>query len=179
MAAIDEVRALLSAKSAQTRARLLAVVRELSAEQLAWRPAPKAHSIGFTFWHIARADDNVFADLTGAAALEWQRGGYAARWGHPERGAGTGWEDERAASLPMPPKDELVGYARTVFESLDAAIAPLDPDAMVRPVARSRFMGTDTTVGEIVLVCMTHENRHLGELEYIKGLLGLRGTATV
>jgi len=40
-------------------------------------------------------------------------------------------------------------------------------------------MGGRTTYGETLLVSVTHDNRHLGEMEYIKGLLGLRGTATV
>jgi uncharacterized damage-inducible protein DinB len=167
---------LIRAKSRQARARILAVVADLTDEQLAWRPSPRAHSIGFTLWHTARADDNVQADLTGAA-LEWDAGEYAKRWGHPERGVGTGWDDERAASLPLPPKQELFDYVKRVFDRVDAAVDAVD-DASVERAVRSRFMGAESTMGEIVVVCMSHDNRHLGEMEYIKGLLGLRGTAT-
>ena len=167
---------LVHAKSKQARARILAVVAELSDEQLAWRPAARAHSIGFTIWHTARADDNVQADLTGSD-LEWVTGAYAKRWEHPERGVGTGWDDERAAALPLPPKNELLAYVRRVFERVDAALGTID-DAAFSRVIESRFMEGDSTLGEVVMACMSHDNRHLGEIEYIKGLLGLRGTAT-
>lgn len=168
--------ALLRAKSRQARARIVAVVADLTDEQLAWRPSPRAHSIGFTLWHTARADDNVQSDLTGAT-LEWDAGKYAARWGHPERGVGTGWDDERAASLPLPPRADLLEYAKRVFDRVDAAVESLDEASFDRAV-RSRFMGGDSTAGEIVVVCMSHDNRHLGEMEYIKGLQGMKGSAT-
>lgn len=173
---MDAALRLLREKSVQARARILVVTGDLTDDQLSWRPAARAHSIGFTMWHTARADDNVQADLTGRP-LEWDAGGYAARWGHPERGVGTGWDDERAAALALPPRDELLGYVRLVFAALDGAVAGLDETWFTRPL-RSRFMGGDSTYGEVVVVCMSHDNRHLGEMEYIKGLLGLRGSAT-
>lgn len=168
---------LVRAKSSQARARILAIVSDLTDDQLAWRPTQRAHSIGFTLWHTARANDNVQADLTGHP-LEWDAGGYAARWGHPERGTGTGWDDERAAALALPRCEELFLYVRRVFDAADAATGALDDPALSRTV-RSRFMGADSSIAEIVGSAIGHDNRHLGEIEYIKGLLGLRGTATV
>jgi uncharacterized damage-inducible protein DinB len=174
---MSEALDLVRAKSRQTRSRILVVVSDLSDEQLQWRPAPRAHSTGFTLWHTARADDNVQADLTGEG-LEWESGGYAARWHHPDRGVGTGWDDEKAAALPLPPKSDLLAYVRRVFERVDAALDGVDAAAFARPL-RSRFMNGESTYGEVVLSCISHDNRHLGEMEYIKGLLGLKGTATV
>jgi uncharacterized damage-inducible protein DinB len=171
------VLAVLRAKSHQPRERLLKVVDDLGDAQLAWRPSPAAHSIGFTLWHTARSDDNVLVDLRGGE-LEWLRGGYPARFGHPARGVGTGWDDERAAALPLPPKADLVAYVRAVFAALDAAVDAID-DERLETTVQSRFMGAESTIGEVVFVCMSHENRHLGEIEYIKGLQGMRGTATV
>jgi hypothetical protein len=169
---------LIRARERLVHERLLAVVEDLSDEQIAWRPAPKAHSIGFALWHCARADDNVQADLTGHAPI-WELDAYAGRWGHPESGVGTGWDDERAASLPLPAKSELAAYARRVFEAIDGAAAAMDERRLVERV-RSRFaQGHDAMLGDVLIRSLDHDNRHLGEMEYIKGLLGLRGTATV
>ena len=167
---------LLKAKARQARERILTIVGDLTDEQLVWRARPGAHSIGFTLWHVARADDNVQADLTGEE-LEWVRGGYAKRWSHPERGVGTGWDDEKAATLPMPTKDELLEYARRVFAATDAGVDAVTAASWSHTV-RSRFLDGDSTLGEVILVCMSHDNRHLGEMEYIKGLQGMRGSAT-
>lgn len=174
-AALDLVRA----KSRQTRERIFVVVGDLADDQLSWRPSPRAHSIGFALWHTARSDDNVQLDLNGRA-LEWETGGYAARWRHPERGAGTGWDDERAAALPLPPRDELYEYVRRVFAAVDAAMEVIDEHRLDQMLPeKSRFLGRETTYGEVMLLCISHDNRHLGEMEYIKGLLGLKGSATV
>jgi DinB family protein len=170
--ALNEIRA----KARQAHERLLKIVDDLTDEQLAWRPAPKAHSIGFTFWHTARADDNVQADLNAADTI-WDTDGYAAKWGHPAKGIGMGWDDEAAAALPLPPKAELVGYARRVFDACDAG-SGLDT-ARFTEKRDSRFLSRETTLGDIVFTGITHDSRHLGEIEYIKGLLGLRGSVTV
>jgi len=162
-------------RSRQTHERVLKMVSDLSDEQLRWRPSPRAHSMGWTLWHIARADDNVVFDQTGTSL--WRSRGHAARWGHPEEGAGTGWDDEAAASLPLPPKDELVAFAREIFAAADAARDALDERRFGDEI-ESRFMSARTTRGEVLMTELVHDNRHLGELEYIKGLLGLRGTAT-
>ena len=42
----------------------------------------------------------------------------------------------------------------------------------------STFFGYDAILGETLLGSITHGNRHLGEMEYIKGLQGMRGSAT-
>jgi uncharacterized damage-inducible protein DinB len=168
---------MLRAKSRQPRERLLKVVEDLDDAQLAWRPSPTAHSIGFTLWHTARSDDNVVVDLRGGD-LVWLSGGYPARFSHPEKGVGTGWDDERAAALPLPPKAALLEYVRAVFASVDAGMDALDDERLGTPF-RSRFMAGESTLAEVVFACMSHENRHLGEIEYLKGLQGMRGTATI
>lgn len=163
-------------RSRQARGRILKVVDELTDEQLAWRPSPRAHSIGFTFWHASRSGDNMQADLNGTDMI-WDRDAYAAKWGHPPKGSGMGWDDEAAAALALPPKADLLDYARRVFEACDAAVDRIDGPGFVvsRP---SPFMSREATIGDIVFTGITHDTRHLGEMEYIKGLLGLRGSVT-
>jgi hypothetical protein len=163
-------------RGGQAHERVLKVVGDLTDEQLRYRPAPKAHSIGFILWHVARADDNVAFDLTGRSV--WEGGRYADRWGHPAKGIGTGWDDEKAASLALPPRDELLGFVREVFAAVDAARGTIDESRFAAGL-ESRFMSRRTTVADVIMSELSHDNRHLGELEYLKGLLGLRGTATV
>jgi len=154
----------------------MVVVGDLTDEQLAWRPTPVAHSIAFTLWHMARTEDNFQNDVNQRGTV-WGTGGFAARWGYPEKGVGTGWDDERAASLTMPGKDRLLEYVRAVFAACDEAADTLD-DTLLSETRHSGFLGSDAIVGEVLLGSITHGNRCLGEMEYIKGLQGLHGTAT-
>lgn len=173
----DQVLADVIARSRQAHERLLKVVDDLDDEQLNWRPAPKAHSIGYIFWHTARADDNMQADLAGGDTL-WDRDRYFERWGHPEKGVGMGWDDEAAASLPIPKKADLLEYVHRVFAACDAAADAIGTSRF-NESHPSRFMSREATYGDVILTGITHDNRHLGEMEYVKGLQGLRGSVTV
>jgi hypothetical protein len=166
----------LRVRGRQTRERALIVVADLSDEQLSWRPTPTAHSIAFTLWHTARAEDNFQNDVNRRGTI-WSRSNFAAEWGYPEKGVGTGWDDERAASLGMPGKAQLLEYVKAVFDACDEAADALD-EMLLNEVRPSGFLGKEEILGEVLLGSITHANRHLGEMEYIKGLLGLRGTST-
>ncbi|HLZ47322.1 MAG TPA: DinB family protein [Candidatus Limnocylindria bacterium] len=151
----------------------LKLVADLNDEQLAWRPTPTAHSIGWTLWHVARGDDNFQRDLTGRSI--WKDGGYGARWGHPDRM--NKMEDSAAAAMPLPAKDDLLGYVRAVFAATDAAVATID-EARFGEEIESGFMSGRVAVGASLIAQVGHDARHLGEMEYIKGLIGLPGTVT-
>ncbi|MDQ2915117.1 MAG: DinB family protein [Chloroflexota bacterium] len=168
-------------RSKMTRELVLKVIDGLSDDQLAWRPAPRAHSMGWTLWHIARCADKFAAQAGGAAEL-WVKDGLAARWGLAEvllgsNGVGTGVDDETAATLRPPSKDMLVDYARRSFAALDAVVDRFDADAVAREQTTFYF-DEPASIGRAFVTSIAHENRHLGELEYVKGLLGFSGTAT-
>src|SRR5712691_1907173 len=168
-------------RSKMTREMVLKVVDGLSDDQLAWRPAPRAHSMGWTLWHIARCADKFAAEVGGTAEI-WARDGLAAKWGLAaillgSNGVGTGVDDEAAAALRPPSKDLLVDYARRSFAALDAVVDRFDADAVAREQTTFYF-DEPAAIGRALITSIAHDNRHLGELEYVKGLLGFRGTAT-
>jgi len=168
-------------RSKMTRELVLKVVDGLSEEQLAWRPAPRAHSMAWTLWHVARCADK-FAAQVGNTKEIWAREGLAAKWGLAEivfgsNGLGTGVDDEIAATLRPPSNDPLVDYARRSFVALDAVVDGFDAEAVAREQTTFYF-DEPAAIGRAFVTSIAHENRHLGELEYVKGLLGLRGTAT-
>ena len=169
--------AAVTASAVRQREWALGLVDGLTDEQLAWRPSPTAHSIGWTLWHIARADDNAQRDITAAAATIWKEGGYRERWGFSTDQM-TRMEDAAAAAMPMPRKDELLSYVRAAFAAMDASVSAVT-DEQFNDEVESRFYGRRAAVGEICVGVLGHDGRHLGEMEYIKGLLGLRGTVTV
>jgi hypothetical protein len=166
----------LRIRGRQTRERALVVVAGLDDTQLSWRPTPKAHSIAYTLWHLARTEDNFQNDVNGGGTV-WANGGFAVKWGHPEKGVGVGWEDERAAALPMPGKANLLEYVRAVFAAADRAADSLD-ETKLNETRHSSFLDGDAILGEVLLGSVTHGNRCLGEMEYIKGLQGMKGSAT-
>jgi uncharacterized damage-inducible protein DinB len=163
----------------------LALAESVTAEQLAWRPTPKAHSIAWTLWHIARSADRMSVELAapGANRTEvWVGDGLAKRWRlGPEvigsNSVGTDVSDDVAATIAPPARDDLLGYARRAFAAVESSVAALT-DADLGREYESAVLERHETVGNTLLICLTHTNRHLGELEYLKGLQGMKGTVT-
>jgi uncharacterized damage-inducible protein DinB len=163
---------------------ILKVVDGLTDEQLAWQPSRRAHSLAWTLWHIARCADKFASEAApnGRRAEIWETEGLARRWGleaalHGANGVGTGIDDALVASLRPPDRESLFSYARRAFAAVDDLVDRLDDAALAREHVSFFTEGT-ATVGRALFTSITHDNRHLGELEYIKGLLGLRGSAT-
>jgi len=90
---------------------------------------------------------------------------------------GMGMDDDVSAALPLPPKDELLDYARRTFEAANRAVDAADEDQLRESCID--LYGRPTSVGAAVLGHLAHVNRHLGMIEALRGLRGMRGSATV
>src|SRR5687768_10382513 len=118
---------------------VLDLADDLSDEQLNWKPEGYSTSIGFHLWHLARESDYLKAAILhhtpqlvpefGDGKEIWEKEGLAQKWGFPEelhKTVGTGLTDEAAATLPIPAKDELLGYLRTSYQAIEDFVQLLD-----------------------------------------------------
>jgi hypothetical protein len=170
---------------------VLNLADSLTDEQLNWKPEGYSTSIGFHLWHLARESDYLKAAiLQHFPGLElgledegeiWSREDLAKKWGFPVEAhetVGTGLSDEVAASLPIPKKDELLGYLRNSYNAIEEFVEQLDTkyadfdnldEDLRKKVERIRLN---------LLVFLTHDCRHLGMMECLKGLQTGFGSAT-
>ena len=172
----------------------LEMVRELSEKQFRWRPSPGPQSIGWNLWHIGRWDD-YFAEVLvahtpslvhlGPARQIWKSQEFARRWGldSAELGleeGGTTLTDQVAAAMTLPPRDDVVSYAAQAFDHLDSVLPDLDDSLLERilPTVATEAFPTDHNYGDEVVIFVTHAYEHLGTMEALKGMLGLRGSVT-
>ena len=172
--------ALLAWSLRQVHERLVELVADLTDDQLSWSPQPGAHSLKFAIWHIARCDDNYLRTHIQGRPEIWKQEGWFRRWSLDAESTGMLLSDEEAGSLPLPPKEEILAYARRVWGEVEAYVSDLDLAELARPVAHvERTSGM--TVGRVLMShVFGHDNRHMGEMEYIKGLgLGVRGSITL
>ncbi|HET9909362.1 MAG TPA: DinB family protein [Anaerolineales bacterium] len=170
---------------------VLNLAESLTDEQLTWKPEGYSTSIGFHLWHLARESDYLKAailEFFPGLELEvensgeiWSRNGLARKWEFPieaHETVGTGLSDEVAASLPIPPKDELLDYLRNSYNAIEEFVEQLDTkyadfehldEELRKKVERIRLN---------LLVFLTHDCRHLGMMECLKGLQTGFGSAT-
>ena len=170
---------------------VLDLAGEMTDEQLNWKPQGYSTSVGFHLLHLARESDYLkaailhhypdFAPEFGEGKEIWERESLAQKWGFPEglhQTVGTGLSDEVAAALPVPKKDELLGYLRDSYEAIEAFVEQLDtrfPDfEEIDEEQRKKI----EMIRLNLLVFLSHDCRHLGMMECLKGLQTGFGSAT-
>jgi hypothetical protein len=172
----------------------LAMVEELTEDQFRWRASRGPQSIGWNLWHIARWDDYLAEVLVqqtpslghlGAAQQVWKAHNIAARWGLDstdlglEEG-GTSLTDLQAAAMTFPSKRAVVEYAEQAFDHLDAILPELDDSLIpqVLPTVTTEAFPMHDPYGVTVVEMFRDACEHLGTMQALKGMLGLRGSVT-
>ena len=163
----------------------------LTDEQLKWKPAGYSTSIGFHLWHLARESDYLKAAILHyypglGLGLDdkgevWTSENLAQKWGFPAQAqetVGTGLSDEVAANLPIPPKDELMAYLKNSYTAIEQFIELLDTHYPSFENIDEELQKKIVKIRLNLLVFLTHDCRHLGMMECLKGLQTGFGSAT-
>ena len=170
---------------------VLNLADDLNNEQLNWKPEGYSTSIGFHLWHLARESDYLKAAILhhnpqfvpefGDGKEIWEKESLAQKWSFPEglhETVGTGLSDEAAANLPIPKKDELLGYLRNSYEAIEQFIESLDTKYPDFENVEEELRKKIEMVRLNLLVFLSHDCRHLGMMECLKGLQTGFGSAT-
>lgn len=154
-------------------------VEPLGAEELSWRPDPRANSIGVTVWHVARWFDLLaHRILRGLDASDeiWHRERWAERTGYDQRGVGlrgwgaiTGYTVEEVARIPQLSADQLVAYLDASADALAAAVAEIGSDGLSN---LPRGYSGSRSVYDWVKLVLEGALGHLGEIRSLKALHG-------
>ena len=156
--------------------RLREVTDELTIEQLRWRPQlaqAEGNSAGFLLWHVGRVEDNFIQRFILRGEEVWSRAGWQARFAYETRGIGTGFSAEEAGGVPIPSAEILWSYLDEVRAGTLAYLAGLDWSTIEQKPRAERF--PEWSVQTILRQLIAHPNQHLGQIDLIRGLLGLGG----
>jgi hypothetical protein len=166
-------------------------LRDVTDDTLLKRPGQHAPSIGFHLWHIARWADRFQAWFPGSAdslarlGLNeeiWMRDNLAGAWGLTaslgRQDTGWGLDDVASASLPLPSKDQLLAYTTDAFDAAIAVLSRLHDGELLDPTRNIYETDEDWIVLDHFHWYRGHGARHLGMIEALKGILGMRGTVT-
>ncbi len=146
---------------------LMNVMSDVTDEQAAWVPPGTANTIGATYAHVIRWQDNYLATISGQQNI-WESG----RWAEKLGMEGTTRMNREADEVPK----SLAAYreyAEAVFEATDSYLGALKAADLDREVQGYRG---PIAVGELIPRSMlAHISRHLGEIAALKGVQGMKG----
>jgi hypothetical protein len=150
-------------------------VKDLTDEQLHFRPLGKGNSIAFALWHTVRTEDLVVNFLLQKKPPVWNAEGWDKKFGMDPKAQGTGMTDEQAASIKIASLGEFLKYMENVFRASEAYL-DIVKEADLEPVQEYQFLGKRNGYQVIGGVVFGHGSEHLGEIRYVKGLQGLKGS---
>jgi hypothetical protein len=151
------------------------VVKELTDEQLHFRPLGKGNSIAFMLWHTVRTEDMVVNFLLQKKPPVWNAEGWDKKFGMDPKAQGTSMTDEQAAAIRIASLGEFLKYMENVFRASEAYL-DIVKEADLEPVQEYQFLGKRSGYQVIGGVVLQHGSGHLGEIWYVKGLQGLKGS---
>ena len=142
----------------------------LTPEELSWRPADWANSIGFSLWHLTRAED-VWLNKWGQGVPQvLEAGGWAGKWGIPEEDTGAGYDEAKLAAFPTPPLEELLIYYRGVRQRTLAYLKGLTPERLDDPLKVAHPRLEEYSIGRMFGHLVSEIAQHVGHMRYLRGL---------
>jgi hypothetical protein len=155
----------------------------LSDEQLHWQPENHSNQMMFAMWHAYRSEDEVIHGVLMRKRGVFRDGGWAKRLpvaepGDPPFGTGLNREQIRAVRLDL---DDLLEYADAISASIQAYADSLSEEEGAQEIPLPFFtpvypmLDSMSRAEVLAFFCIGHTAEHLGEVQYIKGLLGLTG----
>ena len=163
---------LLTDALGRVREQMPELVAGLNVEALAWRPDPEANSNAWLVWHLSRIDDDHVAGVAEREQV-WTSQGWVDRFGLPF--------DRHAHGYGMSPTDVgrvrveadlLAGYYDAVAATTRDYVATLEPDDLDRVVDEA--WDPPVTLGVRLVSVVNEVNAHLGQAQYVRGLLERR-----
>ena len=154
------------------------VTSDLDDAQVNSVPPGGKQNIAFSLWHFVRTEDNVINFVVQRKPTVWIEGGWPEKFGLDAKSQGTGFSDDDAMNFRLEGIADFRRYMSDVFAATQSFAQALSPDDAGRMVT-VKPLGEMTVLDCVSGMCMTHGYRHLGEIEFAKGLVAARGGATI
>jgi uncharacterized damage-inducible protein DinB len=147
------------------------VVDGLAAERLVERPGPRANTIGWLLWHLARVQDHHLSELMGSEQV-WLNGEWAGRFGLEPDPSNTGYghSPEEVGRVRPDSGAAIVEYLEAVQARTVPFLERLSDEDLDRIV--DRRWDPPVTMGVRLVSVADDSLQHVGQAAYVKGLLG-------
>jgi hypothetical protein len=143
----------------------------LTAEHLAARVGPGANPIGWLAWHLLRVQDDHVADVAGSDQV-WTAQGFARRFDLPvdDAAIGYGMSSEEVTAVRVEDPVLLVEYSAAVHARTAEFLGGVGDGDLDR-VVDTRW-DPPVTLGVRLVSVLGDDLQHLGQIGYVRGLLG-------
>ena len=150
-------------------------VEGMTAEQLNFRPREGGVSGFFSLWHYVRTEDNIVNFVVQRKPTVWLEGGYDEIFGLHRTGQGTGMTEEEANAVVIHDVAKWHEYQQRTWQATDAYLASMSPAEFDSRRVTIKPVGEMSLWDGLFGMCLSHGYRHVGEIEYVRGVQGIGG----
>ncbi len=150
-------------------------VEGMTAEQFNFRPQEGGVTAFFSLWHYVRTEDNIIQWVTQQKPTVWLEGAYDTHFGLPRTSQGTGMTEEQARAVVIQDVPSWLKYQSEVWASTDAYLSNMSPEEFDTRTVTIKPLGPMSLWDGIYGIGLSHGYRHVGEIEYVRGVQGLGG----
>lgn len=147
----------------------------MTAEQLNFRPAEGGVSGFFSLWHYVRTEDNIVQWVIQRQPTVWLANGFDETFGLPRTSQGTGMTADEANAVQVQDVPLWHDYQQKVWQATDEYLAGMSPEEFEDRRVTIKPVGEMSLWNGLYGMCLSHGYRHVGEIEYVRGVQGLGG----
>jgi hypothetical protein len=147
----------------------------MTAEQFNFRPIEGGVSAFFSLWHYVRTEDNIVNWVIQQRPTVWLDGSWNERFGLHRTSQGTLMTVDEANAVTIQDVPGWHEYQQRVWQVTDDYLAAMSPEEFESRRVTIKPVGEMSLWDGLFGMCLSHGYRHVGEIEYVRGVQGLGG----
>lgn len=146
-----------------------AVLDDITAVQLTYRPSPQSNSIAWLIWHLTRVQDAQISDVAGTDQV-WITGGWFETFGLPLPPGDTGYahSPDDVGKVVVTDPGLLRDYHRATHRATVDYLGGLS-DADLDDIVDENW-NPPVTLGVRLVSIIDDDAQHVGQAAYVKGM---------
>jgi uncharacterized damage-inducible protein DinB len=143
-------------------------LKDLTPQELAWRPSSGCNCIGKVLFHMVRMEDSYLHNMAFGIEETWHKGKWYRKLNMAESDTGEYYTVEKVNTFVVPPITDLMAYYAAVRAETLAVLGKMAEKDFDRKVSTPRT--AEGTVGSVFGSIIGHTFEHTGEIFYLRGL---------
>ena len=150
-------------------------INDMTLEQLNWKSTAAGITPFFSLWHYVRTEDNIINFVVQGIPTVWIEGGFDQQLGLHRTSQGTGMTAEEADQVVLNNLETWKQYQKDVWLASEKYLSTMSPEEFNSRKVIIKTLPEMSLWDGLFNICLSHGLRHVGEIEYARGLLGLGG----
>jgi hypothetical protein len=143
-------------------------LKDLTQQELSWRPACGCNSMGLILFHVARSEDSFIQTRVQGKPPVWEAEKWHEKFNLPVEETGSHYTVEQVNAFPVPELKDIMAYYDAVRAQTLEYLKGLSPEEFDKKISMPPF--GDLTIAAIFSIIVNHSAQHIGEISYLRGL---------